>query len=171
MSFCDFISTLHVFWFVAAVLHSPWMSLKRFFPPTNMHVMWECGVHEARDKIRKAKDAAAYNTWRVDDMGCCQTVLQVALGLRTAGRGCLSALRQPNPQMQAYAYGPSQLSHRDNLLVGDGWARSRHASSRKWLVSLRRGMKWLEKEWKMSTSHSLTCVYNQKNGFNEPLNH
>lgn len=44
-------------------------------------------------------------------------------------------------QMQGYAHPKSQLSHTD-----DGGGCSLHALSWKWHVSLRRGIKWLEKE-------------------------
>lgn len=38
----------------------------------------------------------------------------------TAGRGCLSPMGQPNPQMQAYAYGPESAESQGQSAGGGG---------------------------------------------------
>lgn len=89
-----------------------------------------------------------------------QTGLQVALDLRTAGRGRLSPLRQPSPQTQAYAYGPeSAESQGQSAGGGGGWVGT-------FAVCFEQEMTAFLEKWGEMTrkrvENALTCVYEQK---------
>lgn len=92
-----------------------------------------------------------------------QSGLQVALGLRTAGRGRLSPLRQPSPQTQACAYGPeSAESQGQSAGGGGGWVGA-------FAVCFEQEMTGFLEEGggggemiRKRVENALTCVYEQK---------
>lgn len=76
--------------------------------------------------------------------------------------GVCALLHQPScTHKRSDTHSQSQLSHKDDVLGGTGFL---HASSWKWHVSLRRGIKRLQKgEEYVSLAFSVPCVYKYRN--------